>query len=136
MQAESVFVYGTLKSDQIRASMWPRKPVQIQKAFTTGSLFDLGDYPALIPGSDRIGGEIWSFQPSDMAVTLQVLDEIEDFQQPNRDDLYVREVIACQSESNLPIRAFVYYYVQLDDLRNLQPMRPNRSGIVVWPENS
>ena len=49
-----VFVYGTLKRGEARARLWPRKPQAVEPATVRGTLYDLGDYPALVPGDDTV----------------------------------------------------------------------------------
>lgn len=73
----SVFVYGTLQTGQCRQSMWPAVPVAVIAAWTRGFLFGRSDYPAMVAGGDRVGGQLWRFQPCQVSEVLKVLDEVE-----------------------------------------------------------
>ena len=60
-----IFVYGTLKKNQLRGSLWPRPPIALGPAITLGELWDLGSYPGLhlrrqidvrgVDAQDRLG---------------------------------------------------------------------------------
>lgn len=129
-----VFVYGTLKTGQCRERCWPHDPIEIVSAMVYGELYDLGDYPAMLPGADRVSGELWIFQPEHLAATLAVLDEIEDFRQ-RPDDLYRRVRIPTWVEENtLPVTALTYLYWQPHHLRESQRIQPASSGDACsWP---
>lgn len=71
-----LFAYGTLKSmaagDRGRELL--RDCVRVGAGEVTGTLYDAGDYPALLlGGEDRIQGEVWRC-PADL---LPVLDRYE-----------------------------------------------------------
>lgn len=89
----SVFVYGTLKHDQLRGGMWPRSPRSIRKALIRASLYDLGAYPAIAEGDDWVLGEVWCFDSSDMPATLATLDAIEGYRSDDPNSEYQRVVI-------------------------------------------
>lgn len=93
MECLSVFAYGTLKKEQLRGSMWPRKPVRIEPAVAQGQLFDLGFYPGLCHGRDWVLGELWTFVQQDIRMTLEVLDEIEGYDPVRDRGLYLRRKI-------------------------------------------
>lgn len=88
-----VFVYGTLKRGQCRERCWPAKPVVIHPAWTFGKLVDLGPYPALLPGTDRVLGELWSLKADDFGQVLKVLDQVEVTNQPGVANEYDRVLI-------------------------------------------
>jgi gamma-glutamylcyclotransferase (GGCT)/AIG2-like uncharacterized protein YtfP len=79
-----VFVYGTLKRGQCREHCWPIAPAVTRAAWTFGRLFDLGAYPAMLPGKERIAGECWSFLEGQLPSVLLVLDRIEGTNQPGQ----------------------------------------------------
>ncbi|MBX3423145.1 MAG: gamma-glutamylcyclotransferase [Pirellulaceae bacterium] len=85
-----VFVYGTLKRGQCRENCWPLAPQRVRAGWTFGRLFDLGAYPALLEGKDRIAGEVWSYCELDLPRVLQVLDQIEVTGQPGIPNEYDR----------------------------------------------
>jgi|GEM_PF-687053 len=96
MDCHRIFAYGTLKSDQLRGSMWPRRPIRIEPAITTGELWDLGSYPGLSVGSELILGEVWTFFHEDMDTTLDVLDGIEGYDPSGDCGMYLRRQIDVQ----------------------------------------
>ena len=110
------FVYGTLKRDQCRATCWPVPPLHIEEAITPGSLFDLGEYPAMQPGPGFVLGEIWHIPLTGLAETCQVLDAIEGFQQPNQADEYKRVIVPVRTASGSELEAFCYFYCHSSEL--------------------
>jgi gamma-glutamylcyclotransferase (GGCT)/AIG2-like uncharacterized protein YtfP len=92
-QITSVFAYGTLKRGHCRSGVWPAAPVCVRPALVRGTLYDLGPYPAILSGTDWIAGELWTMRPTDIAYTLQVLDEVEGFQQVGQSNWYVRQIV-------------------------------------------
>lgn len=89
----SLFVYGTLKQNQLRGSMWPHPPVSIETAVTRGELYDLGSYPGMAMGSDWVLGELWTLQPHHIQATLQTLDSIEGYDPKTDSGPYLRRTI-------------------------------------------
>ena len=124
------FVYGTLMRGQERELAWPRRPIRISKAFTTGELYDLGDYPAMSHGDYMIDGELWEFAPQDMATTITVLDRIEWYQQDDN-DLYIREVVNVTA-NGLLVSAYCYFYAILADLTPSIQILPGQDGRCSW----
>ncbi len=127
-----VFVYGTLKRGQVRESAWPRRPLQICAAVTLGVLVDLGRYPALLPGDGLVAGELWCFNPSDLAATLEVLDAIEGHS-GSPDDLYVRREVECRTADGTSHRAYAYFYNRPRRLAAARPISPGPDGAARWP---
>ena len=126
----SIFVYGTLKRGQVRAPLWPHRPVSVVPGKIRGELYDLGPYPALARGNDWVGGEIWSFLPNQMEATLRVLDEVEELHdQP--DDLYRRIVVECHKPDDSIVPAFAYLYAM--PLHRAKRVSPGTDGICIWP---
>jgi gamma-glutamylcyclotransferase (GGCT)/AIG2-like uncharacterized protein YtfP len=104
-----VFVYGTL----MQGGFWHAPAVKagiarITPAQATGTLFDLGDYPALILGGPApIRGEILTFQ--DIATALPILDEIEDAAPDGAaHGLYRRTIITVMDHAGQRRRAWAY----------------------------
>ncbi|HUE74163.1 MAG TPA: gamma-glutamylcyclotransferase family protein [Pirellulaceae bacterium] len=126
----AIFVYGTLKRGQCRERAWPRRPLGVESAWTLGRLYDLGPYPALIEGTDRVLGEVWRFAPEDMRESLRVLDGIEGFRDQS-DDLYRREVVECTTESGIVVRAYTYCYARPLPA-GARLVTANASGFLVW----
>jgi gamma-glutamylcyclotransferase (GGCT)/AIG2-like uncharacterized protein YtfP len=104
-----VFVYGTL----MQGGFWHGPAAQAGIAAITpgqaaGTLFDLGDYPALTLGEPTpIQGEILTFQ--DIAKALPVLDEIEDAAPDGAaSGMYRRTIITVTDRAGQHRRAWAY----------------------------
>jgi gamma-glutamylcyclotransferase (GGCT)/AIG2-like uncharacterized protein YtfP len=127
-----VFVYGTLKRGQERERNWPRPPRRIEPAEIRGELYDLGPYPALLHGDDRVLGELWFLEPADLEATLRTLDEIECFGVEDV-DLYVRETVECRTLADGLIHsAHVYFLADPGHARIHRRVRPGADGFVEW----
>lgn len=111
--------------------MWPHLPIGVVKATTKGKLYDLGPYPAMTSGDDSVVGELWRFEFEQVAETLQVLDEIEDYRDsPN--DLYKRVIVPCDVEG-ASVAAFTYHYaLPLDESQRVLSI----NGGCSWPSAS
>ena len=99
-----------------------------------GSLYNLGEYPALVAGDDWVSGECWLIADEDLPITLQVLDEIECYAKQD-DDLYERVVIDCYQTADINTphhRVFTYYYLHPAHLRDTNRIRPNAAGVCAW----
>ena len=123
MQPVSFFAYGTLKLRQVRAHCWPFKPTSVQIAYTRGQLFDLGPYPALAEGENWVQGELWTFLPSQIAKTLQVIDDVEGYEQ-SPDDLYDRRVIDAVLEDGEIESAFCYFFLRWKQTHQAKYIEP------------
>ncbi|MCA3313272.1 MAG: gamma-glutamylcyclotransferase [Roseomonas sp.] len=104
-----VFVYGTL----MQGGFWHGPAAQagiaaITPAQATGTLFDLGDYPALtLSEPTPIQGEILTFQ--DIAKALPILDEIEDAAPDGAaSGMYRRTIIMVTDHAGQTRRAWAY----------------------------
>jgi gamma-glutamylcyclotransferase (GGCT)/AIG2-like uncharacterized protein YtfP len=104
-----VFVYGTL----MQGGFWHAPAAEagiaaITPAQATGTLFDLGNYPALMLGAaTAIQGEILTFQ--DIAKALPVLDEIEDAAPDGGDSgMYRRTILTVTDQAGQRRRAWTY----------------------------
>jgi gamma-glutamylcyclotransferase (GGCT)/AIG2-like uncharacterized protein YtfP len=87
------FVYGTLKRDQHNECVWPAKALEVQAGTTSGILYDLGHFPAMVEGDGVVGGEVWFMDEADMEATLQRLDRLEGYN-PRGGGLYDRRQVA------------------------------------------
>ena len=137
----TVFAYGTLKTGQCRHSFWPCTPIRIEKAWTLGELYDLGDYPALLFGNDRVAGELRWFSAEQMDQILRVLDEVEEYR-PGQEanNLYNRGVVQCTDALGEHCSAYAYVYVQPAFARTQKRIEPiyllGGRRFAVWPEGS
>jgi len=126
-----VFVYGTLQRGEKRAALWPHPPLDVQWATTKGKLHDLGDYPALVDGTDSVLGELWLIAGEDLPRTLQILDSIEGFAQGDV-DLYVRQIVDCVKLSGEAQRAYTYRYANPNEIAGAPPVAAGPEGLVHW----
>jgi gamma-glutamylcyclotransferase (GGCT)/AIG2-like uncharacterized protein YtfP len=104
-----VFVYGTL----MQGGFWHAPAAKagitaITPAQATGTLVDLGDYPALTLGKPSpIQGEILTFQ--DIAKALPILDEIEDAAPDGAaSGMYRRTILTVTDQAGHRRRAWAY----------------------------
>jgi gamma-glutamylcyclotransferase (GGCT)/AIG2-like uncharacterized protein YtfP len=128
----TVFVYGTLQTGEERAGCWPHAPLAILYAEINAEMYDLGEYPAIIPGHDRVAGEVRQFRSEEMPGTLAVLDEIEGYGQPDEPDLYVRCVVRCRTASGETLPAYTYLLADVALARKNLRVRPGRDGLCRW----
>lgn len=110
--ADLVFFYGTLMAgfDRRRRAGIDQNLTYRGRGSIQGALFDLGIYPAAVPGSEsRVWGEVYEMALPDHV--LAALDDIEGYRPENPDrSLYAR----AQADVTLPdgsqARAWVYFY--------------------------
>ncbi|MCE2751405.1 MAG: gamma-glutamylcyclotransferase [Pirellula sp.] len=124
-----IFVYGTLKKNQLRGSLWPKSPISLRPAITLGELWDLGSYPGMHPGSDWVLGELWIFSPNDIEETLRVLDGIEEYDSKEDRGLYLRRQIDVRGVDDHdrlgPIqKAFTYLMPQVTQTHRIRRIEP------------
>jgi gamma-glutamylcyclotransferase (GGCT)/AIG2-like uncharacterized protein YtfP len=127
-----IFVYGTLQRGEERTPCWPHPPRQVDWATVRGQLFDLGPYPALTPGDDRILGELWWIDPHLLEETLDALDRVEGFNQPGRANWYVRKIVDCHVCDGSEHPAWTYLYGHSPSLLTVPPLKPDRNGLIQW----
>lgn len=134
----AVFVYGTLKTGQCRERCWPRRPLEIRAAWTLGELYDTGPYPALFPGSDKVGGQVWIFDPVDLPAVLAELDDVEEYR-PGHEatNLYNRHVVECFDQESNGWSAYTYLYGREHERGTFRRMVPDYSWealrLALWP---
>ena len=120
-----VFVYGTLKTGQERERQWPVPPLAVRRAWTLGRLYDLGPYPALIPGDDRVLGELWTIAAASIAETISVLDEIEGTNQAGLANEYDRVAVEVFLPDGAQERALIYHFAQHSLLTSATYLAPS-----------
>lgn len=116
--------------------MWPAKPLSIHPAWVFGTLYGRRDYPALMPGNDRVLGEVRCFDPADMPTVMRVLDQIEGTNQPGNPDLYVRATLPTFDLDGSQIAtAFAYHYAKSPQLDGFTKIKTagDRPGFARWP---
>ena len=138
MNLQFIFVYGTLKTRQLRERSWPRNPVSIELGWTLGALYDTGPYPALVDGQDGVAGEVWGFKEADLEETLVVLDRIEGTNQPREENYYNRERATVYMQKGGHREAFIYRFAKLEQITSFSYMHPRLDFegqlLSIWPE--
>ena len=129
-----VFVYGTLQRGEARAGLWPCLPLEVRWATAKGKLYDLGEYPALVDGTDRILGELWFIAAADLCLTLQVLDSIEGFGQQGEANLYNRDTIECITLCGEAQRAYTYRFASPADIAAAPQVAAGPDELVHWQQ--
>ncbi|TWU08563.1 gamma-glutamylcyclotransferase family protein [Stieleria varia] len=128
------FVYGTLKRGQCRERMWPAAPLRIAPAWTLGHLYGRDDYPAMTTGTDRVLGECWTYESSDVEAVFKTLDEIEGTEGNSPTDLYHRHEIQIHLlDDETRLFAQAYFYVKPPETDGFQRIQPDANHHVVWP---
>ena len=111
--SEHVFFYGTLMTPFNRPGRTRVSPEMLFKGRGTirAALYDLGIYPAAIPSEDN--SAVWgeTYETTDAASVLAVLDEIEGYR-PNEPDrsLYTRVLADVTLEDGRVEQAWTYFY--------------------------
>jgi gamma-glutamylcyclotransferase (GGCT)/AIG2-like uncharacterized protein YtfP len=100
-KANYLFVYGTLKRGGSRhwiLQNFPLLGLAKAKGFV---LYDLGPYPAMVPGAGVVYGEVYEVSEE----ALQALDWVESVPV-----LYRRELIEVVFEDGFSLKAWAYIY--------------------------
>jgi gamma-glutamylcyclotransferase (GGCT)/AIG2-like uncharacterized protein YtfP len=127
-----VFAYGTLKRGQCRERCWPHPPQRIEAAYVLGQLHDLGEYPALVDGRDRIAGELWHVAPQHLDDTLRALDVVEGAT-GGPDAWFVRRLVTCYVHGGGEAQAWIYYFAQPARLKEYPTVAADADGLCRWP---
>jgi gamma-glutamylcyclotransferase (GGCT)/AIG2-like uncharacterized protein YtfP len=104
-QPAYLFVYGTLRSKvdipvkQEIGKSWEL----IGESEITGNLYDMGDYPALVPGNNTIKGEVYLVHDPEKVFGL--LDSYEGY-------AYKRKQETVTLPDGNTVQAWVYWYQQ------------------------
>lgn len=110
--ADLVFFYGTLMAgfDRRRRAGIDQNLTYMGRGSIQGALFDLGIYPAAVPGSEgRVWGEVYGMVAPDEV--LAALDDIEGYRPENPDrSLYARSQADVTLPDGTEARAWVYFY--------------------------
>lgn len=125
-----IFVYGTLQRGECREGCWPHLPQRVEWAEIRGRLLDLGPYPALVSGDDRIRGELWTIAAEHLEETLGVLDRIEGCVGDAGDE-YVRDVIECETAAGKRL-AYVYRYADPGRIAAFPRVEADGAGACRW----
>jgi gamma-glutamylcyclotransferase (GGCT)/AIG2-like uncharacterized protein YtfP len=105
------FVYGTLKRGQLNCSLIEPHARWIERAYTSGRLFDVGLFPALVEGEGTVHGELVHLDAMDVPRLLSLIDRLEDFRPEDPGgSMYVRRVVEVTTDSNHRVPAYAYFY--------------------------
>ena len=108
---ERIFFYGTLRTEFHRRLQTgiDSKLTFVGRGSIQGLLFDLGIYPAAVPGDGRVWGEV--FETDDPAFVLSSLDSIEGYRpDAPEQSLYTRVQKPVTLEGDRAVTAWVYLY--------------------------
>jgi gamma-glutamylcyclotransferase (GGCT)/AIG2-like uncharacterized protein YtfP len=124
--SDCVFVYGLLKRG-FALNHHCAQGTYIGDATVRGALYSLGEYPGMVEGDGSVHGELYRFP--DIALALEVLDEIEEYDPQNPENsLYVRVVKQAVLDKNATtMPAWVYLYNR--DVKGLPRIKSGN-----WPE--
>ena len=110
--ADCVFFYGTLMAGFDRRGRMRIDPMlrYVGRGSILGALFDLGIYPAAVPGTDsRVWGEV--YETDEVEAVLAALDEIEGHLPDDPDhSLYQRTLVKVTLPGGRAVDAWVYFY--------------------------
>jgi gamma-glutamylcyclotransferase (GGCT)/AIG2-like uncharacterized protein YtfP len=113
--SDLLFVYGTLRPDadcemgrDARTSLQGESRL-LGSARTQGTLYNLGNYPALGPGLETISGSL--YQLNNPSNTLKWLDEYEGITNALADE-YERALKTVLLKDSHPVHAWVYLLKQ------------------------
>lgn len=131
---DSFFTYGTLKRGQERhillQELYDEAQIEIRPAYTIGRLYDLGYFPALLPGEDKIEGELITIHNENMMGTIKtMLDGIEGYFGPDDErNLYYRDVKDVYLPDGSIYQAYAYFFSRPQLLSDTQRMKKGS-----WP---
>jgi gamma-glutamylcyclotransferase (GGCT)/AIG2-like uncharacterized protein YtfP len=109
--ADLVFFYGTLMTPFHRTARLQIDDFIVFRGRGTiaAALFDLGIYPAAVPGDGRVCGEV--YQMRHPAVVLHALDELEGYRASDPEtSLYMRNLTPVTTEEGEVVEAWAYFY--------------------------
>ena len=120
-----VFVYGTLMKGMIRGKEMDDGSEFYCQGSAKGYLYDLGDYPGMVPGKGIVNGEV--YKGNDMFEFIQRLDWIEGCVKNNR--LFDRTIQEIDTE-NGTLWAYVYHYARsLDSFNKIESGNWNSKSV-------
>lgn len=119
-----LFVYGTLKQGECRGpifNQWMKDDMfKVVPATTKADLYDLGPYPAILPGDNTVYGEAIVLKDNRlMQELIPTLDMIEGYSgRPDHPgNLYVRKVVEVTLASGEKVRAVTYFFANEEVLK-------------------
>ena len=121
------FVYGTLIKGMGNDVLIPDEAKRI-KGYTKGRMYNVGLFPAVVDGNDKIHGEI-VFVPSFLYKrTMRVLDTLEGYHGKD-DDMYKRRIVDVWDIDGNETLAWIYIWNRgIKDLEYI----PHGSWVKYW----
>lgn len=115
MKSIKVFVYGTLKVGGYYSKQFDKYRHSSEPATLHGTLFDAGNFPALIEkGNNIIYGEIHEYKNPE--IVLRAIDYIEGFvNEESEMNLYIRKETIIQPRNSNKCLAYVYFFASSVD---------------------
>jgi len=121
-----IFVYGTLKQGfGNHHRVFGGYDIKITPAFTKGKLYDLGWYPAMTVGTDKVFGELIEFDNPDI---LKRVDYLEGFKGVNHPHNYYERQEVDVFVGDDMVKGWVYF---LSD-EQVERYNGNRLTTGVW----
>ena len=108
MSLEKLFVYGTLRKGFRLHKYLADKSRFIGTGMMQGILYDLGDYPGVMPsGEGEVLGEVYELE--DSLIQLEELDDIEGFYpDQNETSMFIRSLTDVKLTDGNIVQAWVY----------------------------
>ncbi|MBW3598682.1 MAG: gamma-glutamylcyclotransferase [Planctomycetes bacterium] len=131
MKPAKFFVYGTLQCGEPRAKFWPRSPLRVEPAFVLATMHDLGPYPAIVEGADRVRGELWTIAAEDVEATLAALDAVEGYNQGGA-DWYIRRLVPCHTFDGARHEAYAYFWADPSGIADTPLIPADPEGYRDW----
>lgn len=88
-----LFFYGTLMSGGSRGHVLDGLARPVGEATISGDLYDVGFFPALVPGGGRVVGEVWEILPGCRTQALARTDGIEGYREGDPYSMYLRRPV-------------------------------------------
>lgn len=130
MLVEKIFVYGSLRSDMFNYDkLLKGKVSKVFKGSISGDLYHLENkgYPAVIPGNDKIMGELMELK--NFEKSLIELDELERYTEDNNINCeYLRKIVEVTLEDGSKESAYYYEYNPKANINSEDKLIPVQGG--------
>lgn len=103
------FVYGTLKVGGRFAERFDKFRVSVKNGTLKNvDLFDLGSFPAIIDGTNKVFGEIHQYEQEE--TVLKIFDTIEGYNRNKESEsFYIRKEVTVETDDGKEVRAIAYF---------------------------
>lgn len=111
VEPHAFFVYGTLKRGQSNYYLIADAVRDAAIATIGGRLYDVGPFPALVDGGERVYGEVLTIDLEAFPRLLAILDDLEGYDPADPDgSMYVRRIVTATGADMRELVAYAYYY--------------------------